>query len=663
MPNKSDFLKELTQSNLLDCIPCAVFLKDANGKFLGCNTFLANLAGYPDGASVVGKTDYEMPWADESINYAAIDQTVITSKEPIERTETIQLAKKKIIAKTIKTPLYLNGKITGLIGTFVDITDLVELKIQAESANRAKTAFLANMSHDVKTPMTGVVSVADIIVNDENSPAKDRQLAKMIFDSGRQVLALFDNCIELSKLEMLEFMSNEEVFSLEKLLQEIQVLFIPSAKSKALDLTLTYDAKIPKALYGQRASIYRILLNLISNALKFMQAGGVVVRAFLAEGIDEKNVRIGLEITDTGMGIPDDLQVIIFEKLRRLTPSYEGKIEGHGIGLYIVDQYVKRMKGEIQVESKVGVGSTFTVFLPLTVVENISPDVQVTTKATLPQSTVAPSNISTFSEKEENALPDNAPRILVVEDAPMIQYVTKVLLNDAGFHVDIAGTGAEAIAAFVTGKYDLIYMDIGLPDIDGYAVTQAIREKEKHLGVAAIPIIALTGHGAVDVQAFCGRAGMQGVLSKPINGEQAKGVWARYGKGEPVYIDGLYIIESMSVQKIGAQVIDKTATAALLGSEKKAQEMLDLLAKELQGRFLPNTEALIKTANYKALHHQLHAMLGTLCYVKTPLLHQAVLKLDHAIKNNSPDIEEAYSYVQEQVRCFLESYRKMKITA
>ncbi len=150
------------------------------------------------------------------------------------------------------------------------------------------------------------------------------------------------------------------------------------------------------------------------------------------------------------------------------------------------------------------------------------------------------------SLKHEEISAKKMQRILLVEDNAVVQMVTKNLLSDSGFEVDVAGTGAEAIAVFSPGKYGLIYMDIGLPDIDGYAVTKAIREKEDLSQAAITPIVALTGHAAIDVQAFCGKVGMQGVVSKPIKRDQIERIWLRYGKGEPIHVDGLIVIDGIS---------------------------------------------------------------------------------------------------------------------
>ncbi|MBP9727051.1 MAG: response regulator [Gammaproteobacteria bacterium] len=542
---------------IISYMPGNVYWTDANGLYQGCNANVVKVLKLGAVSNIVGKKIHELledqKIADEVSKVDA--EVILNDREVVVEQEAFDEDGKWAVYFTKKQPLHdADGRVVGLLGMSLDITErklaeqaAIKAKEEAEAASRAKTEFLANMSHDVKTPMSGVISVADLMRtrSDWRTPEK----AEMIYSCGMQVLNFFNSCLELSKLEMAEWSSEAEEFSLWALFEEIHTLFLPRAQSKNLKFTINYDPHLPQSLIGHRGSIYRVVLNLIGNALKFTEHGEVTLRAFLVATNQNNSIEVGITVQDTGPGIPEDKQEIIFEKLRRLTPSYEGKIEGSGIGLYIVDQYVKRMGGYIKVESQLGCGSTFTIFLPMTAHKNVALNLTSKIKTPVPPPMAASQNLDmplVATTQEAMVLSHDAPHILLVEDSPIVQVVTKTLLNEAGFQVDIAGTGAEAIAMFSSGKYGLIYMDIGLPDMDGYAVTQAIREKEK-LAETPIraPIIALTGHGAIDVQTFCGKAGMQGVLSKPIKRAQIEGVWKCYGQGESINVEGLTIIEPL----------------------------------------------------------------------------------------------------------------------
>jgi len=542
---KANIDDTIVLSEVLGIIPSYVFWKDKELIFRGCNLQFAQQFGCKEVKEIIGKTDEDFPWSQNELKkkYKQDDAYVINTGESLLNIEEEQLQVDGSIRTLLvsKVPLKNGfGDIIGILGTYVDITylkntekSLRDAKEKAEAANRAKTEFLSNMSHDVKTPMTGVVSVADLMRTRPDWRTADK--AEMIYSCGLQVLKFFNSCLELSKLEIAEWAAKEEEFSLQTLLNEVQTLFVPRAQSKGLDFSMDYGTNLPTTLVGHRGSVYRVVLNLVGNALKFTEKGKVHVRAFLAEPLNGKNIHIGIEVTDTGVGIPKDKQEIIFEKLQRLTPSYEGKVEGSGIGLYIVDQYVKHMNGTVSVKSELGQGSTFTVFLPMIL---ILPGINEQETLTPAQEVIS----SIERVTQEKVLAEKAPRILLVEDNPVDQMVTKSLLNEAGFSVDVAGTGAEAIEAFSPGKYGLIYMDIGLPDIDGYQVTQAMREKEKTAQAIMTPIVALTGHAAIDVKVFCEKVGIQGVLSKPITREQAGDIWKRYGKGESIQVAGLTVL-------------------------------------------------------------------------------------------------------------------------
>lgn len=659
--------KEITDElNILDSIiaemPGNVYWMNRDGVYLGCNNNQANVAGLTSRGQIVGKRNIDIPGFLIPEKLDPVNQAIMTEGIAVTLEEPAHLTNgEDAVFLSNKVPLRdTEGKVIGLLGISIDITDkkkaereLIEAKEAAEAADRAKTEFLANMSHDVKTPLSGVIGMADLMMHDFKG--QDYQRARAIYLCGMQLLSFFNSCLDLSKLEMKEWAAIEEVFSLSDMLNEISALLSPAAEMKGLTLTTEIDSALPAAVRGHRASVYRILLNLIGNALKFTPKGGVHVRGFLAEKLSSNEVRIGLSVKDTGIGIPADKHTVIFEKMRRLEPAYEGRIEGSGIGLYIVDQYVKRMGGNIQVESMLGEGSTFTVLLPMKLASKNDLDPLDRPEACLSSYTETPQ-----VQFEENALklPDDAPCILLVEDNPLIQHVTQSLLNDAGFKVDVAGTGGEALKQFSPGKYRLIYMDIGLPDQDGYAVTEAIRKKEAELKLAAVPIIALTAHGAVDVEVFCGRAGMQGVLSKPLTREQADAVWKKFGLGQTEEIAGLTLIESSEKMPGVEKVIDLEGTVALLGSKEYAKELFGLWYEMLNKRFLPALKDLVAKRDDEGLRHELHNMLGSLCYVKTPLLNQAVLELQTAARNHPQSVESAYQHLVAEAERFISQYQQ-----
>ena len=662
---------------ILNNLPGSVYWKDTEGRYLGCNRVVAKMAGFENPSDLVGKTDRDLCWYEFVKDYEAHDLLVMQTDKQVVREESIRLASgETLISLSYKMPLKDRfGKVLGIIGTSLDITQLkkmeaslIDAKEKAEVANRAKTEFLANMSHDVKTPLTGVVTMADIMVHDNTARAVDRERAEIIFSSGQQIVSLFNSCLDLSKMEMEEWTSKTETFSLNQLLKDIYALFAPKALSNNLLFNIECDETLPKTVEGHRESLYRVLLNLVGNAIKFTERGSVSLRALNVNQLDEQHVNVEFQVQDTGMGIPEDKHEIIFEKLHRLTPSYASKIEGSGMGLYIVDQYIKRMGGDIQVKSKVGWGSTFIVSLPLKIV----------TDATLPIIVAQPSE--TFTAKtpvnnddksdsenivstaiQEKGNSENLARVLLVEDTPMIQFVTKSLLTDAGFSIDIASSGEEAVEMFLPEKYSLVYMDIGLPVMNGYETSLAIRAKEKLLNAKTkTPIIALTGHGAVDVQAFCSDAGMQGILSKPLSREQAEKVWQRYGKQEAIHIPGLTILENDQLAVPEKNILDIAATTKLVGSKEVAGKLVSEFIKDLETQFLPHIKMLIAEHKNDELKFLLHQKLGSLAYVKAHLLEKKLFDLHTSVHNGSAITQDIYRDIEQEVLKIVKFYQKIE---
>ncbi len=270
-----------------------------------------------------------------------------------------------------------NGEALGIVGYFSDITELKEkerelqaAKQQAEAANQAKSAFIANISHDIRTPLTGLVGFAEIAASRLKAPREDLHY---LVQASYALLKLLNEIIEFSRLECGALPQSELKFNLAELLDHVIALERPSAAAKQLILKLTVDKKIPAYLVGDSVRIHRILLNLINNAVKFTHIGFVSLTAELAQQKGRELI-LKFVIQDSGMGIPVDQQALIFSRFTRLIPSYQGQYAGSGLGLTVVKQFISDLKGEIYVESQEQQGSTFTCLIPCR--EALIPDAQ-----------------------------------------------------------------------------------------------------------------------------------------------------------------------------------------------------------------------------------------------------------------------------------------------
>jgi len=663
-----DFLDDADLKEIILHMPGNVFWTDQHGRYKGCNLNVAKTLGLSSTADIIGKTIHELI-ADQAI----ANEVTRYDLAVIEGNQTVEMEQKafddqgnQAVYLTKKLPLHnTKGAVIGLLGISVDITKrkeaekaALEAKSAAEMANRAKTEFLANMSHDIKTPLTGVIGMADIMVHDETLRSVDRERARIIRESGQQILALFNRCMELSTIEMQGWTAKDEVFSLQALADSIHTLLAPKAIAKNLSLNCQCDVVLSDLLEGPRESLYLILLNLVSNALKFTKKGKVTLK-IQQQVTDAEQTIVEFHVQDSGIGIPKDKHQAIFERLYRLEPSYTNQVEGSGIGLYLVEQYVRRMNGEITVNSTLGQGSTFVVKIPLKVAGNQAVSTQ--------SCSIEPTNLSVCDHKQASrSIPthlahkktssDETPRILLVEDTQIVQHITQQLLHSVGFRVDTANSGKEAIQLFAPEKYQVVCMDIGLPDMDGYAVAQALHDQEN--ADRPTPIIALTGHGVVDIEKFCGQAGIQGILSKPLLRKQAEKIWQRYAEHQSITVPGLMLLETAANPCDENELLDITATLEGFDSPTTAYELIAKFVHDLETQFLPKIKVAIAQQDLDQIRFHLHQQMGALAYIKAPLLEKTLSDIQTASRAEQPMTQNTYHTIEKVVMQLAKHYQK-----
>jgi len=513
-------------------VPNYIFWKDKNLIYQGCNYNFANAVGFKHPEQIVGKSDDEMPWSFYSAKlYQAEDLEIITTGRAILEKEVPMVTKEhEKILLVSKVPLYdYSNHIIGILGIYSDITErkkMEEALFQAkaaEAANKAKTEFLENMSHDIRTPLTGIVGLAEIIKEEKNN-SKIKEYASDILTSSYVLLNFLNEILEAICVTSGEMPIQKVKFELKKLLADIVTLNQPKAKEKNLGLTLEYNNNLPDYMIGDARRIQRIILGLVTNALNFSYKGSVTISASLAKKEENREIIIKLVVADTGIGIHPDKQQEIFHRFKRLTPSYQGVYKGAGLGLAIVKQFIDELDGEIYVESALQKGTTFTCLIPLKVAliddasgasvietnlyRNVS--VPLLREATA-DTTFETSNVKTLSQ------------ILLVEDNPIAAKIAISQLETLGCVTHHVVDGKSGIAMAKKEHYDLILMDLGLPDINGMDVTRHIRLSENGCSTP-VPIIALTAHADESSKQQCIQAGINTVLSKPLSEEAVRDV-------------------------------------------------------------------------------------------------------------------------------------------
>ena len=368
-------------------------------------------------------------------------------------------------------------------------------KRRAEEASRLKTEFLTNISHEIRTPMNGILGMTDLALEGELN-GEQRGYLEASKHSAQSLLTLLNELLDFSKIEAGRLELRPQPFTVRECGESAVRSVAALAQVKKLQLRLEFAPDLPEQVVGDEARIRQVLLNLLGNAVKFTETGWVVVR--MSAGANPAGgLRLKLEVEDTGIGIPEDQQRIIFEAFRQVDGSTTRLHGGTGLGLAISKQLVEMMGGEIQVASREGEGSRFRCEI------EVQP---------CPETEAAIAGVS----KAAPGQTAKKLRILIAEDNPVNQLVARRMLERQGHLVVLACSGAESIDLYQKGEFDLVLMDVQMPGMDGLEATRVIRGIQNRTG-RFTPVLALTAHAGPDYRDKCLEAGMDGYLSKPID--------------------------------------------------------------------------------------------------------------------------------------------------
>jgi len=629
---------EIYLKSILSNLPDHVFWEDRDGNLLGCNDQQAKSFGYETAEDIIGKNVVDlgrnMGWDDEMINNLRNnDKYVLEHGKTLIAEEPLIFSDKKVrYMYSKKVPLKdEQGSTIGMLGLAFDITQrkemeqkLREAKEKAETANIAKSNFIANISHDLRTPLHTILGTAELMQVREH-PREQNELIEGILHAGQNLLKLIENILSFSELESSSTESVNDHFDLRHVVETIVLEHTPRAEEKNIDLIISYRDFVPHYVIGNLQNIRRIINNLLENAIKFTDKGYVMVavECLHTEG-DHAMLQINVE--DTGIGISKIDLDHIFDRFYRATPSYINRYKGTGLGLAIIKQLTENLGGNLRVHSQQGYGTTFYCTIPFKLTESLAnaetlrqqfnhariliiddhrprrqvllkqfpgqnvtavnsknafatfeaaekiqeqfnlivvdEDIKANTPETLakllmsesslPQPPVmvlcrktnginaseeqkklfqqilkkplAPSDLATrimptwqrwltAYQRKTHPLLERKLSVLLVEDDKLIQKFTTSLLLDTGCEVDIADTGKMALEK-AGNDYDLVLMDIGLPDIDGLTTTQEYRKLLKGKDKQPI-IVALTAHVSNEDKKRCLDAGLDDFLKKP----------------------------------------------------------------------------------------------------------------------------------------------------
>ena len=394
-----------------------------------------------------------------------------------------------------------DGEVRYIFGIQHDVTareqfarDAERARRAAERANAEKSDFLAFMSHEIRTPMNGVMGTISLLL-DTTLDAEQHAYAETARRCGELLLATVNEMLDLSRIEAGHLAIEEEVFDLAAPVAEVLDLLAPAVAEKGIRLSASIDPLLPARVIGDARRLRQVLLNLADNAVKFTAVGGVGIRVERAEAQGQ----VRFVVADTGIGMPPEVQARLFGRFAQGGPETARRYGGSGLGLMICKRLVGLMGGRIVLTSAPGKGSTFSFEIPLRPIA----------ESGRPPSTLLPKPAIT------KHLPGARGRILIAEDGEANQLVAAAILRKAGYAVDLARDGEEALGAARTAAYDLVLMDVRMPRMDGLAATAAIRDLEGPAG--RVPIIAMTAAVMPNEVARCLEAGMDGHVAKPMD--------------------------------------------------------------------------------------------------------------------------------------------------
>ena len=436
-------------------------------------------------------------------------QNVIANMENHE-TELLETGtiKAKIYSDRIKTIIILGNLITfvvlssSLIVIFIDISqrnyfeqELIKAKEIAEKSVQVKEHFLANVSHEIRTPMNAISGLTKILLK-SNPTEKQKEYLDAIKTSSDILLVIINDILDLSKAEAGKMVFEKTDFKIFSLISSITDLLHSKAQEKNLKLVNHFDEKIPDVLIGDAVRLNQIILNLVSNAIKFTEKGEITLITKIADK-DEETVTLQFTVKDTGIGIPQEKLPTIFESFTQASTEITRKYGGTGLGLNIVKELVELQDGAISVESKENEGSSFSFILRFPISLN-------------QKSTVKNQEVDKIKTRLEEV------NILLVEDNIINQLVAQSVLLDFGCNLDIADNGKVALEKVGEKRYDVILMDIQMPEMSGYEVTRYIRLNYPE-PICNTPIMAMTANASKDDADKCLSAGMNDYISKPFD--------------------------------------------------------------------------------------------------------------------------------------------------
>jgi two-component system sensor histidine kinase/response regulator len=499
---------------------------------------------------------------------------------------------------------------------------------EAEAANQAKGRFLANMSHEIRTPVNGIIGCAELMLKSDD-PEHSRSLARICLNESEHLLNLINNVLDYSKIEAGKIELEQAPILLEELLQSVVDGLKIQAQAKGIELVLKITGDVGPAVIGDALRLRQVLINLVNNAIKFTHQGSVTLQLEEAAGSEPGSQTLQFSVIDTGIGIPRHRQDAIFKRFTQVDQSTTRRYGGTGLGTAIAYQLVALMGGELKINSAPDRGSTFsfTINLPLAGPRSGSPAEEPTTGRQKP---------------ELRGTPTTPARILLAEDTPVNQLVVRSHLRDQGFDVVIAENGKAAVEACRRQRFDLVLMDIQMPEMDGIEATEHILAQRP--ADERMPIVALTANADARTRSACEAAGMEAVLIKPIRREnllqKVQEILARHRpRCDDRIVDPLPASEAPITaehETPSVPPLDLETAIYEFGSRQMVREVIEQLIDN-GAEQMEEIQRALKSKAFDIIKQRAHAIKGGAATAEAVPLSRVAAELEKLCKTGDPD--------------------------